>query len=99
MFQGLNCVWQIPAQQDQYVNVVFREPFDIQCEEQCSLDYIKITKGLVAQEPQENGNRRRRKRQTDGNMGSECDQSMFNFAALGVANSQIIPLGDNVIGR
>ena len=49
---GLNCLWNIAAEDNQYVNIVFREPFEVQCDEQCSLDYIRITKGLVTPESQ-----------------------------------------------
>ena len=91
-------MWNIAAEDNQYVNIVFREPFEVQCDEQCSLDYVKITKGPVTPEPQGNVNgRKRKKRQIEQQFG--CGQSQYNFAALGIANREIIPLDDNVIGR
>ena len=93
-------MWNIPANNNQYVNIVFRAPFGVQCDEQCSLDYVSIAQGLMIQEPEENAIRRRRKkRQAEEEEEAECIQSQYNFAALGVANVQMIPLGDNVVGR
>ena len=91
-------MWNIAAEDNQYVNIVFREPFEVQCDEQCSLDYVKITKGPVTPEPQGNTSGRKRKKRQVEQFG--CGQSQYNFAALGIANREIIPLvGDNTIGR
>ena len=85
-------MWNIEAEDNQYVNIVFREPFEVQCDEQCNKDYIKITRGPAGPELQGD---------TNGQIEEqfECGQSQYNFAALGIANRKIIPLGDNVIGR